>query len=95
MTELFEFHLITTKINENKPVSDSAYTWKYEFEQGKKYFATVEACNRAGLCRVTSSNSITFDNSPPTAGYISVGPSGHHSKYLGHRLVETDNRRFT
>ncbi|KAK7496758.1 hypothetical protein BaRGS_00011967, partial [Batillaria attramentaria] len=60
------------------------FTWKSDLEQGKKYYATVEACNKAGLCRVTSSSSMMFDDSPPVAGHVTVGFDGHHSKYLGH-----------
>ncbi|KAK7493733.1 hypothetical protein BaRGS_00015062 [Batillaria attramentaria] len=62
----------------------TSFVWTREFEQGKKYYATVEACNRAGLCRVTSSRSLTFDNSPPLAGHLTVGFDGHRNRYLGH-----------
>ncbi|XP_070204014.1 uncharacterized protein [Littorina saxatilis] len=62
----------------------TAYTWRRELDQGTKYYATLQACNRAGLCRVTSSNSVTFDDSPPTAGIVTVGSYGHHSTFLGH-----------
>ncbi|KAK7101794.1 hypothetical protein V1264_020121 [Littorina saxatilis] len=62
----------------------TSYTWQQKVDQGKKYFTLVEACNRANLCRVTSSSSITFDNSPPTAGLITVGFDGHRTRYLGH-----------
>ena len=65
-----------------------AYVWKHEFDQGKKYYVTVEACNRAGLCRVTSSSSLTFDNSPPSPGRVTVGFDGHHSKFWGHKYVD-------
>ncbi|KAK7496778.1 hypothetical protein BaRGS_00011987, partial [Batillaria attramentaria] len=62
----------------------TSYIWRREFEQGRKYHVTVEACNKAGLCRVTSSSSTTFDDSPPVAGHVTVGFDGRHSKYLGH-----------
>ncbi|KAK7483107.1 hypothetical protein BaRGS_00025675, partial [Batillaria attramentaria] len=62
----------------------TSFEWKSDFEQGKRYYATVEACNKAGLCSVTSSSSLTFDDSPPTAGRVTVGFDGHHSKFLGH-----------
>ncbi|KAK7493717.1 hypothetical protein BaRGS_00015046, partial [Batillaria attramentaria] len=60
------------------------YVWRRELAQGKRYYTTVEACNKAALCRMTSSSSLTFDNSPPTPGRVVVGFDGHHSKYLGH-----------
>ncbi|KAK7092487.1 uncharacterized protein [Littorina saxatilis] len=62
----------------------NSYVWKREFDQGKKYYVTVEACNHAGLCRVTSSSSMTFDNSPPSPGHVTVGFDGRHSKFFGH-----------
>ena len=62
-----------------------AYVWKQEFDQGKKYYVTVEACNHAGLCRVTSSSSMTYDSSPPLPGHVTVGYNGRHSKFLGHK----------
>ena len=64
-----------------------AYVWRHEFDQGEKYYVTVEACNHAGLCRVTSSSSMTFDNSPPSPGHVTVGFEGHHSKFWGHKYV--------
>ncbi|XP_070207962.1 uncharacterized protein [Littorina saxatilis] len=60
------------------------YTFKYPFDQGRKYYATLEVCNHARLCSVTSSESMTFDNSPPTPGHVTVGFDGRHSKFLGH-----------
>ncbi|KAK7493722.1 hypothetical protein BaRGS_00015051, partial [Batillaria attramentaria] len=51
----------------------TSFSWKREFEQGKKYYATVETCNKARMCRLTSSSSLTFDNSPPIAGHVTVG----------------------
>ncbi|KAK7473968.1 hypothetical protein BaRGS_00034797 [Batillaria attramentaria] len=62
----------------------TTYTWKREFELGKKYYGILEACNKAGLCRVTSSSSIMFDTSPPIGGLVTVGFDGHHSRFLGH-----------
>ena len=63
----------------------TAYTWTRELDQGTKYYVTLQACNRAGLCRVTSSSSMTFDDSPPTSGHVTVGFYGHHTKFLGHK----------
>ncbi|KAK7460765.1 hypothetical protein BaRGS_00038812, partial [Batillaria attramentaria] len=62
----------------------TSFVWKRDFEQGKKYYVTVEACNKAGVCGVASSSSMIFDNSPPTAGHVTVGFDGHHSRFLGH-----------
>ncbi|KAK7496776.1 hypothetical protein BaRGS_00011985 [Batillaria attramentaria] len=62
----------------------TSFTWRRDFEQGKQYYVTVEACNKAGLCRVTSSSSMTFDDSPPLPGHVTVGFDGRHSKYHGH-----------
>lgn len=63
----------------------TAYTWRREFQQGKAYYAIVQACNGANLCRVTSSTSLTFDTSPPTVGHATVGFGGRHSKFFGHK----------
>nr|KAG5686569.1 hypothetical protein BaRGS_027226 [Batillaria attramentaria] len=41
---------------------ESAFVWKRDFEQGKKYYVTVEACNKAGVCGVASSS---IDVTPP------------------------------
>jgi hypothetical protein len=53
--------------------------------QGRKYYVTVQACNRADVCRVTSSDSVIFDNSPPTPGRVTVGMYSRHDKFLGHK----------
>ncbi|XP_076453311.1 uncharacterized protein LOC143288575 [Babylonia areolata] len=62
----------------------TSYTWTEQLEQGTAYYATLQACNRAGLCRLTSSGSLTFDDSPPTSGHVTVGLYGRHDKFLGH-----------
>lgn len=72
----------------------AAYIWKHELQQGKKYYTTVQACNRANLCSVTSSTSLIFDNSPPTSGAVTVGFDGHHNKFLGHRYVKEDQHEM-
>ncbi|KAK7493739.1 hypothetical protein BaRGS_00015068, partial [Batillaria attramentaria] len=62
----------------------TSFTWRREFDQGKDYYVIVEACNKAGLCTKSSSTSLTFDDSPPTSGHVTVGFDGHHSRFLGH-----------
>ena len=57
------------------------------FEPGVKYFATVTACNRAGLCTVESSNGVIMDDSPPVPGLVHVGFSGYHEPFLPQKYV--------
>ncbi|XP_062588511.1 uncharacterized protein LOC134250178 [Saccostrea cucullata] len=49
------------------------WTWFKSFRTGVKYFATVESCNKAGLCSGASSNGIILDDSPPIPGRVLVG----------------------
>ncbi|XP_070573776.1 uncharacterized protein [Ptychodera flava] len=44
-------------------------------EPGLRYYATVTACNAAGLCTVVTSDGIIPDNSPPIAGKVYDGVS--------------------
>ncbi|KAL8573303.1 hypothetical protein ACOMHN_032765 [Nucella lapillus] len=62
----------------------TSYTWREQLDQGTRYYAALQACNRARLCRVTSSSSLIFDDSPPTSGLVTVGLYGGHDKFLGH-----------
>ncbi|KAJ8312798.1 hypothetical protein KUTeg_010171 [Tegillarca granosa] len=58
--------------------------WKGSFLPGKRYYVTVECCNRAQLCSVSSSNGVIIDNSIPISGIVTVGMSDRHSTYIGH-----------
>ncbi|WAR31711.1 hypothetical protein MAR_034253 [Mya arenaria] len=56
--------------------------WNGPFIPGEKYYATVESCNKAGLCTQRSSDGIILDNSPPIIGRVQAGSSVRHSRYL-------------
>lgn len=62
-------------------------SWSGVFEPGVQYYATVKACNRAGLCSLKSSNGVIMDNSPPVPGLIHIGFSGHHEPFLPYKYV--------
>ncbi|XP_061182901.1 uncharacterized protein LOC133191190 [Saccostrea echinata] len=66
------------------PVTDvglrKEWTWFKSFRRGVKYFATVESCNKAGLCSVASSNGIILDDSPPIPGRVLIG--GNNDRYV-------------
>ena len=56
--------------------------WNSSFTPGEKYFITVEACNRAGLCHTMSSDGIVLDDSPPIAGLVRVGSNTYHQSFI-------------
>ncbi|KAK3088800.1 hypothetical protein FSP39_023833, partial [Pinctada imbricata] len=60
-------------------------TWHNLFEAGVKYYTTVRACNKVGLCTDATSDGVIMDNSPPVPGMIHVGRSDNHQQYLAHK----------
>ncbi|KAH3709959.1 hypothetical protein DPMN_069425 [Dreissena polymorpha] len=61
------------------------HAWNGPFVPGLKYSVTVEACNRADMCTIRSSDGLVVDNSPPIRGIVYVGPGNGHNKYLSQR----------
>lgn len=62
-------------------------SWSGVFEPGVQYYATVKACNRAGMCSLKSSNGVIMDNSPPVPGLIHIGFSGYHEPFSPYKYV--------
>ncbi|XP_053399192.1 uncharacterized protein LOC128546211 isoform X1 [Mercenaria mercenaria] len=59
-------------------------SWHSQFITGQKYYATVEACNYAGLCVTRVSDGIVIDNSPPIQGLVQIGSDEFHRKFQSH-----------
>ena len=50
-------------------------------KDGVTYYATVRACNMAGLCTTASSNGATMDGSPPIPGTVLDGIEGANVQF--------------
>ncbi|WAR31735.1 hypothetical protein MAR_034277, partial [Mya arenaria] len=61
------------------------FKWLDNFQHGTRYYATVNACNNAGLCQKRTSNGIVIDPSPPIQGLVSIGSGSKHHRYVANR----------
>lgn len=50
-------------------------------KDGGTYYATVRACNLAGLCVTVTSNGATVDGSPPIPGTVLDGLEGANIQF--------------
>ncbi|XP_071079258.1 uncharacterized protein [Haliotis cracherodii] len=55
------------------------------FAEGVRYYVTVTACNKAGLCSSATSDGVILDQSPPVPGSVMDGTHDRDSQYQASR----------